>query len=182
MRRLALALLPLILSGCSSIKSPIPRSATEAAMFAPVTMRIHPIFTQVKDWTGDNKPDGVEALLEFTDQFNDPTKAAGTVIFEIYAYRAYHADPRGDRLQNPWIGTLSTLDDQHARWNRTSRTYSFQLEFPQLRTDRSYVLTATFNTGQTRFMDQLILEAQPKEPEIVAPATIAPATQPANQP
>jgi hypothetical protein len=181
MRRLALLLLPLILLGCS-IKSPVPRTASEAAMFAPVSMRIHPIFTQVKDWTGDNKPDGVEALLEFTDQFNDPTKAVGTVIFEMYKYRPYHADPRGDRLQNPWIGTLATLDDQHARWNRTSRTYAFQLEFPQLRTDQSYVLTATFDTGQTRFMDQIILEAQLKEPEIVTPATTAPTSEPATRP
>ena len=74
------------LAGCAS-HAPVPRSPTDAALFAPVSMRIHPIFTQVKDWTGDDKPDGVEALLEFQDQFNDPTKAAGTVIFELYSYR-----------------------------------------------------------------------------------------------
>ncbi len=148
-------------------------------MFSPVSMRIHPIFTQVKDWTGDNRPDGIEALLEFTDQFNDPTKTVGTVIFELYSYRPYHADPRGDRLVNPWIGSLDTLAEQQARWNRTSRTYTFQLAYPQIRTDQNYVLTATFDTGKRRFFDQIILEAQPKEPEIVAPATMLPTTAPA---
>ena len=46
-------------------------------MFAPVAMRVHPIFTDVKDWTGDGRADGIEALVEFEDQFGDPTKASG---------------------------------------------------------------------------------------------------------
>ena len=45
---------------------------------------------------------------------------------------------------NPWIGSLQTLADQQARWNRTSRTYAFQLEYPQIRKDANYVLAATF--------------------------------------
>src|SRR5437868_3820097 len=98
-----LLMLCLVLSSCSTG----PRASMrpdDAAMFGPVSMRIHPIFTQVKDWTGDNHPDGVEALIEFQDQFGDPTKAAGNVIFELYSYRAYHPDPRGDRIVNPWVG------------------------------------------------------------------------------
>ncbi|HEX8524376.1 MAG TPA: hypothetical protein VF669_19125 [Tepidisphaeraceae bacterium] len=175
MRAAAIAMLVLLVSGCANSSSRT-RTSSEAVMFAPMSMRVHPIFTGVKDWTGDNKPDGIEALVEFTDQFNDPTKAAGTVIFELYRYRPYRADPRGDRLQNPWIGSLNTLEDQQARWNRTSRTYTFQLEYPQIRADNSYVLTATFDTGKTRFFDQIILEPQAKEPEVVAPATVNPNT------
>lgn len=140
-------------------------------MFAPAAMRIHPIFTQVKDWTGDGRPDGIEALVEFTDQFGDPTKASGTVIFELFSYRSYNPDPRGERLANPWIGHIEDVSEQRLRWNRTSRTYTFELEFPQVRTDRQYVLTATFDTGASRFFDRIIIERQRKEPDRATPAT-----------
>lgn len=164
------------MSGCAA-HGPAPRSAADAALFAPVSMRIHPIFSGLKDWTGDGKPDGIEALLEFEDQFNDPTKASGTVTFELFGYVPYNPDPRGPRLVNPWVGSLQTLADQQARWNRTSRTYSFQLEYPQIRDDRSYVLTATFDTGATRFFDQIVIEGRPKtRGAATKPATTAPAS------
>ena len=160
----------LVLAGCAS-HSPVPRSPGDAALFAPVSMRIHPIFTQVKDWTGDGKPDGIEALLEFQDQFGDPTKASGTVIFELYNYRRGDADPRGERVVNPWVGSLQTLADQQARWNRTSRTYFFQLEYPAIRDDMTYVLGATFDTGATRFFDQIVLKGENAPRERTAPST-----------
>jgi hypothetical protein len=185
-RRVCLATLSMILiAGCgSSPTAPVPRSANDAALFAPISMRIHPIFTQVKDWTGDGRPDGVEALLEFQDQFGDPTKAAGTAVFELYDYRKANVDPRGERVVNPWVGSLQTLPEQQARWNRTSRTYYFQLEYPGIRTDRNYVLTATFNTGATRFFDQIVIEGErgprePREPRERTPST--PSTRPSTR-
>jgi hypothetical protein len=172
-RTIILIVLVLLLTGCESI-NPYPRSQTDAALFGPAAMRIHPIFTQVKDWTGDDDPDGIEALIELQDQFGDPTKASGRVIFELFEYRPYDPDPRGDRLVNPWLGDLDTLDAQRQRWNRTSRTYGFQLACEQIRDDRPYVLTATFElSGGGRFFDRIILE--PKEPPVVRPTT-APTT------
>ncbi|HMB95926.1 MAG TPA: hypothetical protein VKK61_07805 [Tepidisphaeraceae bacterium] len=169
----------LLLIGCES-KAPYPRDATDAALFGPSAMRVHPIFTQVKDWTNDNHPDGIEALIEFQDQFGDPTKASGKVIFELYEYRKHDPDPRGERLVNPWIGDLSTLDAQQERWNRTSRTYSFQLAWDQIKENESYVLTAEFqaNSG-ARFFDQIVLEGKQPEPTSnpTSPST-APTTQP----
>ena len=158
-----------LLAGCNN-GSRYVRTPSEAQLFAPVAMRIHPIFTQVKDWTGDGVIDGVEALLEFQDQFTDPTKAAGDVMFELYAYRPYSPESRGERILNPWLGSLRTLGDQEARWNRTSRTYAFELEYPEIRDDRDYVLVATFDTGQTRFFDQIVLEGRrtPREPRVPA--------------
>jgi hypothetical protein len=141
-------------------------------MFAPVAMRIHPIFTDAKDWNGDGRIDGIEALLEFEDQFGDPTKASGSVIFELFTYRKNNPDPRGERVVNPWVGSLRTLADQQARWNRTSRTYVFQLEYPGIRADTNYVLAGTFDTGQTRFFDQIVLQSssRPRLPA-TAPTT-----------
>jgi hypothetical protein len=167
-RAIVSAVLFLILAGCNAAPRHV-RTPSEAQLFAPVSMRIHPIFTQVKDWTGDGVVDGIEALLEFQDQFTDPTKAAGDVVFELYAYRPYSPEARGERMVNPWLGSLRTLRDQEARWNRTSRTYSFELEYPEVRDDRDYVLVSTFDTGQTRFFDQIVLEGRrtPRDQRVV---------------
>jgi hypothetical protein len=170
-----------LLLGCQS-SAPLPRSETDAMLFGPAAMRIHPIFTQVKDWTGDNRPDGIEVLIELQDQFGDPTKASGRVIFELFEYRQFDPDPRGIRVVNPWIGDLSTLDAQRDRWNRTSRTYGFQLQYDQISDTKFYVLTATFELSNGgRFFDRIILE--PKEPPIVQPrSTTAPSTGPSTLP
>lgn len=173
-RWLILSALGFTLLGCNSTPSH-KRASTDAALFGPAAMRIHPIFTQVKDWTGDGRPDGIEALIELQDQFGDPTKASGRVVFELFEYRAYDPDPRGARVVNPWIGELGTIEAQRERWNRTSRTYSFQLAYDQIRIDRPYVLTATFEMSLGgRFFDRIILE--PKEQRLDRPATTAPAS------
>lgn len=146
------------------------RSPRDATMFSPTRMRIHPIFTQVKDWTGDGKPDGIEALIEFQDRFNDPTKASGSAIFELFEYRPYEPDPRGERVTGPWTGSLMTVDEQRARWNRTLSTYSFRLPFENVRENRNYVLAAAFDRSAgegeaSRFFDRIVIEAsQRKEP------------------
>lgn len=145
--------------GCGALDASPKPFASDPVMFGPVAMRIHPIFTQVKSWTGDDRPDGIEVLIEFQDQFGDPTKASGTCVFELYNYEQFSPDPRGTRLANPWIGDISTVDGQRQRWNRTSRTYGFQLEFDRVRAENYYVLTATFElAGGGRFFDRVILE------------------------
>jgi hypothetical protein len=166
-----LALL-ILLAGCDAFSRRERVASPE--MFDAAGMRIHPIFTQIKDWTGDGEPDGIEALIEVTDQFGDPAKAGGQVLFELFAYRDRNPDPRGQRLANPWIGALATVQDQQAHWNNTTQTYNFQLAAPRLATDRTYVLTATFetNTGK-RFFDRIILtpSAAEKESAVGQPST-----------
>jgi hypothetical protein len=153
----------LLLAGCQSDLPPTAEesAATATNEFGPVSMRIHPVFTQIKDWTGDGRPDGIEVLLEFDDQFHDPTKAAGQVVFELYSFRQASPDPRGRRLLNPWIGSLTSVADQEAHWNRTSRTYTFQLADPKISENQIYVLTATFDQeGGGRFFDRIILKGK----------------------
>ena len=177
MRFLLACLASLALVGCNGSRTEDP-AVDEEALFGPAAMRIHPIFTDVKDWTGDDKADGVEVLVEFQDQFGDPTKAAGTLIFELYDYRIANPEPRGRRLVNPWIGSVVTLDEQRARWNRTSRTYTFQLAYPTIDAGKSYVLTATFNSSTgARFFDRAVLEGEEVTLEPTS-ATTRPATRP----
>jgi hypothetical protein len=168
------AILIVLFAGCQTSSS-TPAVSADAILFAPAAMRIHPIFSQVKDWTHDDRPDGIEALIELQDQFGDPTKASGRVVFELFEYRPYDPEPRGQRLVNPWIGDLNSLDAQRDRWNRTSRTYGFQLAYPQIRADRAYVLTASFELSLGgRYFDQIILE--PTEQPVVR------VNQPTSQP
>jgi hypothetical protein len=149
-------------------------TSPDTSFFGATTMRIHPIFSQVKDWNGDGKLDGFEVLVEFQDQFGDPAKAAGTLMFEVFDYRIANPDPRGPRLANPWVGSIATLEDQRSRWNRTSRTYTFQLAFGQVDKTKSYVLTAMFrSTSGGRFFDRIVLEGEEE---------VAPTTQPTTRP
>jgi hypothetical protein len=91
-------------------------------------------------------------------------------VFELFEYRAYSPDPRGERLAF-WNGQVASVADQSDRWNRTSRTYSFPLAFEPIRADRAYVLTATFElSGGGRFFDRIVLE--PRERPVADPATL----------
>ena len=154
---LPLAALVLLPAGCDWMKRD-PNPAARAQMFGPVSIRIHPTFTQVKDWTGDGTPDGIEALLEVRDQFGEPIRAAGRVIFELYDYRQDYPDPRGKELTNPWIKPLTTREDQEAYWNGVVDAYSFNLALPEIEPGRTYVLTASFEVDEDRrLFDQLNL-------------------------
>ncbi len=167
--RLFAVFFALLLAGCSQSYF-LKRSPLEAEMFGPAEMNLHS-FTQVKDWTGDNDPDGVEALVEFDDQFGDPTKAAGTFIFELYEYRRADPEPRGIRLAY-WQASIVSLEDQRVRWNRISRTYSFQLGFPTISTGRSYVLSAQFqSTSGGRLWSQIVLPGVEEDKSGTKPST-----------
>ena len=141
----------------------IGRTATDEEMFGPQTMRLQPTFTEVKDWTGDKNPDGIEAVIELQDQFGDPARATGRMIFELYTYRFAAPDPKGERVGGPWVGSLMTKDEQVAQWNSAIRGYSFQLAQPKLSLDKNYVLTAEFELGQRRLFDQVVIEGRNAE-------------------
>jgi hypothetical protein len=159
----------ILLAGCDS--TPADKSAP-VNMFAPTGMRIHPIFTQV-ELDKDGKPTGIEAQLEFQDQFGDPTKASGRVLFELFNYRQDSPDPRGKRVGGPWVGSLASLDEQHDRWNTTLRTYRFELNDPIIHLDEPYVLTAIFElTGGGRFFDRSILPGIKSESKTQEPSGI----------
>ena len=176
------AFLGLCSVACQPVGRLAERETSDAPIFAPTDLRIHP-FTAVKDWTGDNQPDGIEALLELQDRFRDPTKATGTALFELYEFRRFAPDPRGERLA-AWRGSVQTVEEQRMRWNRISRTYSFQLAYPSIRGDRSYVLQVWFDQGGRRLTSQVVLEGQETKvgDATTKPAAAAAATQPAGRP
>ena len=148
-------------TGCEDL--PASHDATKPDLFPPAAMRVHPSFTEVGSWTHSVKPDGIEANLEFTDQFDDPTKASGRVLFELFEYRRDSPDPRSKRLGH-WVGSLETLAEQRERWNTTLRTYRFQLDYPNIDPGQTYVLSAIFEpTTGGRFFDQIVLPGKTPE-------------------
>jgi hypothetical protein len=155
-----LLLVPLFV-GCQH--APSPRSQSEEQMFGPSSMRIHPAFTQVKNWVGDSRMDGIEVVLELEDQFGEPTRAAGTLRFELWTFREAAAERRGTQLAQPWIFQLNTRSEQNAHWNPVERGYTFQLSYDKISADRRYVLTAQFDRPEGRLFDQLIVEPSDKD-------------------
>ncbi len=136
--------------------------------FGPTRLRIHPSFTQVKDWTGDKQPDGVEAVVELLDSYGEPTRGGGTLLFELWGYKKYDPDPRGQRVGGPWKGELLTREQQEMHWSAALRAYTFQLADSKISNTRDFVLTASFQSaadpnqpGGGRIFDQLIIEPPP---------------------
>lgn len=142
---------------CEPGGKPLDMGKHAAGIIGPVSVRIHPSFTQVKDWNADGDPDGFEALFEVRDQWNEPIRAVGNVIFEVFEYRQGYPDPRGRRLVDPWAASLATVEEQTHRWDRVSRAYKFQLAYPEVDAGRTYVLAASFETEGGRLFDRLNL-------------------------
>jgi hypothetical protein len=181
MRPAAFLLLLLLATGCSSWQpTPTPQSEEDKHLFSPVDMRLA-TFSKLKSWSGSGAPEGIEALLEFDDQFDDRTKAAGAVYFELYSFRPGWPDPRGSRIVNPWSGSLQTYDDQKAHWERASGAYNFRLACAGLEWNKDYVLAATFQSpsGQ-RFFSQIILPAEKPEAPTPTETPVAPTTEPSS--
>lgn len=159
-----------LLCGCEG-PPPHPRSQLDQQMFGPVGIRLHPTFTQVEDLSHVGKPDGIEATLEVDDQFDEPTRATGRLMFELYQYRKDSPLVRGTRIGGPWITALDTKSQQQEHWNAALRAYTFQLHYPQIAKNRYYVLTAQMDLNASgsatrpagRLFDQLIIEPQNEE-------------------
>jgi hypothetical protein len=171
----AAGLSTLLLAGCTRTE-PLPppaRSVAPASLLMPESMRIHPTFTRVTDGVAPGTARGIEAELEFADSQQEPVKAEGRVFFELFAYRRDAPDPRGARVINPWVGSLTTDAEQRARWNRTTRTYTFRLNYPEIRTDKFYVLTATFEpVAGKRLFNRLILVPAEKPKDKAKPTSL----------
>jgi len=163
-RRGLLCLVAIVLGGVCAGCPPAPKIKPDPS-FGPTHVRIHPTFTQVKDWTGDGKPDGFEVVVELLDDFDEPVRGSGTMTFELFRFAKSEPNPAGERLVNPWVGSLLTREDQAEHWSPALRAYTFQLAYPKIGTGQSYVLAVTFETpggatraGGGRLFDRIVIE------------------------
>lgn len=172
----------LMLLGCEGSSSSHPRSTLDQELFGPASVRIHPTFTQVRDWTGHGKPDGIEATLEIQDRFGEPTRATGRAMFELFDYRKDSPQVRGPRIGGPWIVHLNTLGEQQDHWNPALRAYTFQLPFPNPDKGRYYVLTVQFDLNATASLSQPAVATTTAAAVTTTTAATEPVTRPETAP
>ena len=197
MRTAAVLALALVGFGCSGSPTPPVRTPAEAQFFKPASMHLSSAFTKVTDFDGDGAPDGVEAVVELQDRFGDATKAAGRIVFQVYAYKPVNPDTRGIPIAGPFEGRVDSIQDQRNRWSRVNRAYIFQLAFPNAALDHDYVVDAMFeSTDGKRLFDRMTIEGDHVKPNpttgpspiytpivpSTAPTTATAATGPAGAP
>lgn len=117
------------------------------ALLMPQELRIIAPFTKPKSFDDDDIPDGFEVLIQPLDSFKDPTKLAGTLLFELYTHRKASGDRKGQRL-GVWEVPIATTGDQKRYWNRTTQMYEFELEMNTaiLPPANRYVMLVTYNS------------------------------------
>lgn len=128
--------------------------------YSPRTIKILP-FTKPRSF--DNKsdiPSGIAVSLRPLDAMNDPVKAYGTFMFELYSYQPASSDRRGKWIQT-WTQPIQNLDDQRKFWERVTSTYEFQLDWAgsPIPPQKKYVLVASFQApGSERLFDEYVFE------------------------
>jgi len=151
-----------MLAGCPD---PQGRQLTGSGMdmFAPLTMRVHPLSRIVvpqpaaatatatepaagKAGAGDGEDSPeLEARIEFTDQFGDITKGVGIAHLSLYEHALALPGNKGAKVGS-WDVDLTTPADNKSRWDWVTRTYLFRfgLSDPRFAVIGSrYVLSAT---------------------------------------
>jgi len=155
----ALLLPALLLAACQPPAPPL--SGTGMDMFAPVTIRLHPlsrIITPVAATvpataaatasapatslaTAPSPPPApvsiLEARIELSDQFTDPTKSPGT--FTLGLFDQPPLTHKGPLLQ-AWSLSINTPEENRSAWDRTTRTYLFKLPLAQPLPKRDHLL------------------------------------------
>lgn len=137
-------LLASLLIGGPNLGCANPLTDRRPAMFGPTTLRINPTFTRLQRFDSNGEVDGIEADVEFRDDFGDATKAAGIIFFELFTYEPQGPDVRGEAVGEPIRFDLSSMGAQRRHWQNVIRSYRFQLRFDDLEPSASYVLSATW--------------------------------------
>jgi|CXWL01.1.fsa_nt_gi hypothetical protein len=136
--------------------------------YSPRSIKILP-FTKPRSFDDDAIPDGVGVSLQALDGAQDPVKAYGTFLFELYEFRPTLGNHRGNRIQD-WQQNVFSLEDQKQFWSRVTSTYEFQLswEGQPIPSQKKYILVASYQApGGKRLFDELEFEFRVQREEIL---------------
>ena len=125
-------------------------------LLLPRKVRIHP-FTGTRTFDQAGGVRGIDVRIEARDAFDDPTKAFGDFRFELYSYRPYSPDPRGQRIAS-WHESLMATKKNLRHWDGIAKRYQFKLVWDQpIPVGDRFVLAATFTSPFTdRLFDQRV--------------------------
>ncbi|MFH0980607.1 MAG: hypothetical protein V2A79_03595 [Planctomycetota bacterium] len=171
-RRLV-ALAVLASPGCQRPTVDLNAAAThqQLSLLMPAAVKIVAPFTRFRSFDDDERPDGIELLVQPVNTFGDPVNIAGDVIVELYEFRQASGDRKGEKVQQ-WDIALASERAQRMYWNRTTSMYEFRLQLARttLPAEPKYVLQVTYNTPlKEHMLDECVLEA-PLSPRALAGA------------
>ena len=123
-----------------------PELSAFVEMMMPRSIEIQKYLTRPRDFDGNEADDGLEIILAVNDSFEDPIKCVGEFQFELYTLRMASGDRLGERVAF-WPVEVTDADGVRRYWDRLSRFYQFDLQFPSgvLPTGR-YILNARLRT------------------------------------
>ena len=129
------------LVGCAGSGHPLSRPAELSVQ----RIRIQP-FTKPASFDDDERPDGLSVWVQAQDAFDDPVKATGDLVFELYSFRPASSNPKGEQLVS-WHHAIRSRADQRTFWDRPSQMYHFELAWsPPPAAAETYVLAVTLTT------------------------------------
>lgn len=176
----AAPLIACLVLGCAQPSMDLDDAATrqQLALLMPQEVNIVGPFTRFRSFDEDERPDGIELLIQPVNSFGDPVNIAGDVIVELYEFRRASGDDKGAQLQH-WDIPLASRADQEAYWNRTTSMYEFRLQLDPatLPQARKYVVLVTYNTPLGEHMiTEHVLEVPLAAPEPAGPPEATAAT------
>lgn len=122
---------PAMLLGCAADGSHARTDSPEMAAYVQLVM---PAQIKILEWTkpvslaADGNADGVEAVLEARDSFDDLTKVVGTLHFELRTRRL--SDRMGTRVAF-WPVEINSVETMRMYRDPLSRFYRFPLQLDQ---------------------------------------------------
>ena len=163
--RTLLVAVALLVAGC------VGPSARRQASFGPASVRVSPTFSRVTDGY-------LEADVELLDDFQDSVKGGGVLTLRLFDYNPRAPLVQGREVGGPATFDLGTVEAQRRFWQPVSRTYLLGVTRGEVRSDRTYLLVASYavrtrpstrpgdataEAGRDeRFFDRAVLRPRPR--------------------
>jgi hypothetical protein len=159
--------------------------ALDHGVFRPMSIRIHPLTREVRPDTQDAIVQTIEldVHVELFDAWGHPTKALGTLQFELVQGSRTGLHASGSLEENVSRATINMLDPEINSvkyYDSATRTYRMYLEAPRRFSNAPITLTAVYiSPGGRRLEDRYTIDRR-TAPTNSAPAQDETNTEPAS--
>lgn len=116
------------LAGCHEPESPYSPAEQHNILKTVTATRINilPKFTQPASSSEGQVPDALKVVFQALNVYDEPTRLAGDVVFELHTFRPASSDPRGQLVQT-WHYSLASKKAQRDVWNSQTQMYEMML-------------------------------------------------------
>jgi hypothetical protein len=123
-----------LVAGCRDERAPVSPDNPELSAFihilTPAKIEIQKYLTKPVSFAGNGDADGLEAIIEARDSFDDPVKVVGTFNFELSKMRRASGDKVGERVAF-WTVKIDSPELIRQYWDGLARKYRFPLQLDQ---------------------------------------------------